>query len=194
MLKVQTTRKVSEQAFERAHRIARKEDIDRGGLYDSRSGAINIWCSPRDKPAGYGYEIRKGALNYPRDYIATITSRRNKPEKCTVRLELQVDPERGGTESLGRRAEPTNEELKWAREKLDNLMERGKKEEVMEEFLVCPFCGDKIETVAFIDFIRHISNHIDVVSVERGVEGNVIQLASGETLFPSDYVQKRVRK
>lgn len=46
MLKSQTEGTVTEQTFEGMARVARKGDIGRGGLYDSRSEAINIWCSP----------------------------------------------------------------------------------------------------------------------------------------------------
>jgi len=46
-------------------------DLNQGGLWDSRAGAINLWASPEDKPKGWEeVEITKGALNYPRSYVA----------------------------------------------------------------------------------------------------------------------------
>jgi len=48
-------------------------DINRGGLWDARSGAINLWCSPTDKPRGWeNVKIDKCALNYPRSFVASF--------------------------------------------------------------------------------------------------------------------------
>ncbi|KXB01492.1 hypothetical protein AKJ41_01245, partial [candidate division MSBL1 archaeon SCGC-AAA259O05] len=163
-------------------------------LYDSRSGVINIWCSPRDKPEGYGYEIRRGALNHPRDYVATIVPRRGDSGSSTVDLELQVDPERGGTEPLEHRAEPTAGERRWAKEKLDELIEMGEEEGVFEEVLICPLCGGEVGANTFNGFVEHIATHVEVDSVKMEVKGKVLHLAGGRTLFPSDYIQKRARK
>jgi len=47
-------------------------DVNKDGLYDARSGAINVWCSPTDKPACWTHEITKGDLKYPREYVGGL--------------------------------------------------------------------------------------------------------------------------
>ena len=48
----------------------RELDLERGGLWDSRLGAINLWASPEDKPEGWdGIKITRGALQYPLSLI-----------------------------------------------------------------------------------------------------------------------------
>lgn len=83
--------------------------------------------------------------------------------------------------------------MRWAREKLDELVEMGEEEGVFEEVLVCLLCGGGVGAVTFNDFVRHMMGHAKVESVEMGSGGNVIHLADGRVLLPSDYVRKRVR-
>jgi hypothetical protein len=47
-------------------------DLERGGLYDARSGVVNIWCSPDDKPACWDAKITLGGLRYPREYVGGL--------------------------------------------------------------------------------------------------------------------------
>jgi hypothetical protein len=47
-------------------------DLDRGGLYDARSGVVNVWASPDDKPACWDRPITRGALRYPREYAGAL--------------------------------------------------------------------------------------------------------------------------
>jgi len=64
---------VSREVFSKMHQIARDLDLNKGGIFDSRGGgAINIWVSPLEKPSDYTFEITKGRLNYPRNFLASI--------------------------------------------------------------------------------------------------------------------------
>lgn len=49
-------------------------DINQGGHYDS-SGCmvVNVWCAPDDKPSCWDQEIDQGALDYPREFVGTIS-------------------------------------------------------------------------------------------------------------------------
>lgn len=47
-------------------------DLERGGLYDARSGVVNVWCSPTDKPACWDRPIRRGGLSYPKEYVGGL--------------------------------------------------------------------------------------------------------------------------
>ena len=59
-----TTRKMIE--------IGHEFDLNQDGYYDARSGYINIWCGPADKPACWDHQIDQGNLDYPRDYIGSV--------------------------------------------------------------------------------------------------------------------------
>jgi|GEM_PF-6135038 len=52
--------------------IGNELDIDNGGYFDSRMGAINIWCGPEDKPESWEAEIIQAALNHPRCIVGTL--------------------------------------------------------------------------------------------------------------------------
>jgi hypothetical protein len=52
--------------------VAHELDLNQGGYWDGRSGAVNAWCGPDDKPAGWPaeVEITRGALAHPRSFVA----------------------------------------------------------------------------------------------------------------------------
>jgi hypothetical protein len=41
-------------------------------VYDARSGCINLWCSPDDKPACWKRPITRGGLSHPREYVGAL--------------------------------------------------------------------------------------------------------------------------
>lgn len=55
--------------------VARKLDLEQGGYWEARSGCVNLWCGPDDKPPGWPaeLEIRRGGLGYPRAFVASIS-------------------------------------------------------------------------------------------------------------------------
>jgi hypothetical protein len=71
------TLNVSCKSISQMREYAKENDIDRGGLYDVRLGCINIWCSPEDKPEGWG-EPSKGMLKHARDFVGTLTVKNEK--------------------------------------------------------------------------------------------------------------------
>lgn len=59
--------------WERMKRKGIELDLNKGGLWDTRSGCINLWASPEDHPDDpdwHRVEIRRRALEYPRSYVA----------------------------------------------------------------------------------------------------------------------------
>jgi len=187
---------VNREVWEGMHRVARREDINKGGLYDARGGgAINIWCSPEDKPVGYGYEIKKGILDYPRDFVASILPDYQKGGENKVLLEMEVSPERGGTEPIGREREPTQAELNWSIQKLKELVEKGEIEGTSEEVLICPICGEEPKVILFNDFVEHIIKHgVKVKAIVHSKEGIILPLENGSVITPNHYIKKRLRK
>jgi hypothetical protein len=47
-------------------------DLEQGGLYDARSGVVNVWASPDDKPACWDVRITPGGLSHPREYVGAL--------------------------------------------------------------------------------------------------------------------------
>lgn len=54
-------------------RKANELDINKGGYCDARSGVINFWCGPENKPDGFLWDIEKHQLDYPREYVGDVT-------------------------------------------------------------------------------------------------------------------------
>ena len=102
--------------------ISRQEDIEQGGLCDARSGCVNFWCSPEDKPACWDAKIRAGALAYPRSYVGALDWEWSEDETAT--LFVAVSPydlldERAAQELP---AEDWNELFRWTQEKAGELV------------------------------------------------------------------------
>ncbi len=49
------------------------QDVGRGGMWEPRSGALNLWCSPEDKPSNWEkVSIRPGSFPAPRERVAAF--------------------------------------------------------------------------------------------------------------------------
>lgn len=71
-------------------RRGHERDVNKGGLCDSRSGCVNFWCSPEDKPDCWATEIIQGSLAYPRAYVGGLYW--NWREDDTVTFYVDVSP------------------------------------------------------------------------------------------------------
>jgi len=58
--------------FQAVMNEARRRDLNRDGVCDARSGVVNFWCTPDDKPDGWDAEITQGALDFPREYVGGV--------------------------------------------------------------------------------------------------------------------------
>jgi hypothetical protein len=68
-LDIQVSRSFIRQLFTTANEF----DVNKNGLYDGRSGCINVWCSPDDKPSYWNVEVTKGGLDFPREYVGGLS-------------------------------------------------------------------------------------------------------------------------
>ena len=103
----------------------KQQDINKGGYFDARSGCVNIWCGPDDKPECWEIEVRPGALNYPRAFCGTLRwdwdDEVRIPSKAKLYLECQPYEL---LEHLGRGVEPNWDSLfEWLNEKANSLLE-----------------------------------------------------------------------
>lgn len=114
-------------------------DLERGGLYDARSGVVNVWASPDDKPACWNRPITRGGPRYPREYVGALAW--DWLDDGRVELYVEAAPysllERRRREPLPEQA--WRELLDWLREKALGLVRLAR----LEPRVVgacCPFC------------------------------------------------------
>jgi hypothetical protein len=157
-------------------------DLNIGGLYDARSGVINIWASPTDKPACWDRPISRGGLRFPREYVGGLGW--EWPDDDHAELYVEATPY---ALLEGRRQEPLPEEswqeiLAWLREKALGLIRLARLEPQVVG-VGCPFCSFVLPAGELLnDLLTHIgANHADVSL--RGVvlgEAVVLQTDRGE--------------
>lgn len=63
---------VSRDTIQKLLAVGHQFDLNKNGLYDARSGVVNVWASPEDKPTCWTPEITQGTLNFPRDYVGGL--------------------------------------------------------------------------------------------------------------------------
>jgi len=81
---------LTRDAIRKILKVGHELDVNKNGLFDARSGCVNIWCSPEDKPSCWPKEIMQGGLDYPRDYVAGIYWEWN--DKDQAELVVEVEP------------------------------------------------------------------------------------------------------
>jgi hypothetical protein len=71
---------------------AQQHDIETGGLYDARSGCINVWCSPEDKPNCWDIAVEAGGLDFPRSYVGSLEWEWNENAEDNAALYVEATP------------------------------------------------------------------------------------------------------
>lgn len=196
--------RVSRDVWLKMLKIAHELDLNKGGIYDARSGAINLWVSDVDKPSDYTFKVTKGALKYPRNYLAGLYGQH--VDETTVELYLTITnyarrdfakwllnhgnisyEEFKAMEELAEKG--TDEEWRWAMEKVKWLIEQAEKEAIFKEIAYCPFCGKEFPDLQlFNDLVAHIVTHVEVKAIIMSGDGWLIETEKG-TLTPEDYTK-----
>ena len=196
--------KVSVDVWRKMLQIAYDLDLNKGGVYDARGGCVNLWVAPEDKPEDYTWEISKGALKYPRNFLASICGQ-YVDDEVELYLVIHNYARRDHAEWLLNHSnisykeyktmlelseKGTKEEWRWVIEKANWLIEMAKKESVFKEIAYCPFCGKEFPNLQiFNDFVLHISSHVKVKSIVMAEDGYHIETEKG-TLTPADYTKQ----
>jgi hypothetical protein len=197
---------VSREVFAKMHQIARDLDLNKGGIYDSRGGgAINLWVSPSDKPSDYTFEITKGRLNYPHNFLASIypefiddfrrvklymvihnSARKDLARHLYSNGEISYEKYK---EMLELAEKGTGFEWNWALEKAKWLIETAKKESIFREIVYCPYCGQEFPDLKlFNEFILHIRQHVNLKSIVLADDGIYLETEKGP-IPPQEYVK-----
>src|ERR1051326_6955853 len=117
-----------------------RHDINHGGLYDARSGAVNIWCSPEDKPGCWDVSVDAGDLDYPRSYVGALDWEWTEADVAEVFVEATPYDllDRCGREELP--DDQWVEVLRWTEDKGRELLALARDEpQVIGTH--CPFCS-----------------------------------------------------
>src|SRR5262245_32310263 len=143
-------------------------DLNSGGLYDARSGVVNIWCSPDDKPACWDRPISRGGLRYPREYVGGLGWEWPDDDhhaelyvEATPYALLERKPRRPLTE------QDWQEILAWLREKALGLIRLAR----LEPRVVgacCPFCSFVLPAG---ELLNGLLEHVAAAHPEVGLRG-----------------------
>lgn len=150
--------------------VGRQFDINKNGLYDASGGmAINIWCSPEDKPTCWNAKIDAGSLNHPREFVGTLRLEWIDDNHATLHVEASPYEL-----SRNHKSRPTDDDLDscltWLTEKANDLFRLA---DVHPDILgtQCPFCKHILPNGELLnDLIEHIRivHHIRTRSVTLG--------------------------
>ncbi|HKB36504.1 MAG TPA: hypothetical protein VKD72_08630 [Gemmataceae bacterium] len=165
-------------------------DLERGGHYDARSGVINIWCSPDDKPACWGVEITRGGLPHPREYVGALGWEWNDNGRAELYVEacpyalLERRPRRPLAEGDWQAV------LAWLREKALALVRLAQ----LEPRAVgtrCPFCDFILPAGQLLNgLVEHIAGAHPEVRLQEIVLGNPPVLRTDRGQFLLESVEK----
>jgi len=142
-------------------------DLNKGGMYDGRSGCINVWASPDNyPPALRGVEITRGALIYPRSYVGGVMSTGvNLSGKVALELELTIY-DRGENPE-------TEEDWAWLTAKVDHLLTLAEfqPEPVGSDTgIYCKLCDRAVPVLILNEYLDHLArdHNITITSVTLG--------------------------
>ena len=172
MRKTRTTKQlnvvINQNTIRKILAVGREFDVNKNGLFDTRSGCVNIWCSPEDKPDYWDVEITQGALEYPREYVGGLYWEWEDFDN-KFHLYIEVTPY-----SLLNKDKTLSEEswqkcTEWVEKQAWNLIRLAK---IHEENLgtCCPFCDFVLPLDRLLnDLISHIvEKHGEVKSIILG--------------------------
>jgi hypothetical protein len=151
---------VSRATWEKMLRIARTLDVEKGGLYDARSGCINLWVSPEDHPPCWdGVPMTAGAFPEPREYLGGIRAEMTEDLKGAV-LTLEVTPyDRMPQREIGKYPPPQEDEWEWISRKAQDLVdlaERLLEPPGLADGIFCKYCEAPVKVELFNDFLEHL--------------------------------------
>lgn len=69
--------------------LGNERDVNKGGYCDARSGCVNFWCGPEDKPRLWTEEITQGDLEYPRTYVGGLYWNWSEDDTVTFYIDAQ---------------------------------------------------------------------------------------------------------
>src|SRR5262245_22229070 len=130
---------VNRDFVQRLLAAGRAFDLERGGLYDARSGVINVWCSREDKPTCWDRPIRRGGLRYPREYVGALAWDWLDDDRADLYVEASPYALLERRRRVPLSGQSSRELLAWLRNKALGLV-RLARLEPRTVGACCPFC------------------------------------------------------
>jgi hypothetical protein len=159
-------------------------DLEQGGLYDARSGVINIWCSPDDKPACWDRPISRGGLRHPREYVGGLGCEWPADDHAELYVEaapyalLERKPRRPLAE------QEWEEILAWLRAKAMELVRLARLEPQVVG-ACCPFCPFVLPAGELLNgLLEHVAAAHSEVGLRAVTLGDPPMLGTDRGDFP----------
>lgn len=165
-------------------------DISSGGMYDARSGVVNFWCSPEDKPTCWDKEILPGDLGHPRDYVGGLYWDWLDDDRVKLRLDATpyqlLDARRKALKPRYGQPVLTDEEwdsvMVWLEAQAQGLLRLVDLHPTVKGSH-CPYCKFVLPVGhLFNDMLAHITDvhNIDVVAVLLGEPTQLTVMVDGK--------------
>jgi hypothetical protein len=165
-------------------------DLERGSLYDARSGVINVWCSPDDKPPCWDVKITPGGLSHPRAYVGALGWDWRDEEQAELYVEATPFALLGRKPRRPLAEQEWEEVLAWLREKALGLVRLAQ----LEPRLVgtrCPFCPFVLPAGQLLNgLVEHIAGAHPEVRLQEIVLGSPPVLRTDRGQFLLESVEK----
>jgi hypothetical protein len=163
----------------------RQSDINQGGYCDARSGVINLWCGPEDKPACWTAPIDQGDLDYPREFVGMLSWKWTE-DLSQARLIVEAEPYAMLDARRGAGlTEPEWEQcLNWCEAKARALIALA--DEMLDVVGThCPFCDFILSEGQLINgLIDHIQERHPGHKIESLTAGAGLTITTREDSFP----------
>jgi hypothetical protein len=176
--------RASRQLVQKILAVGREFDVEKGGLFESASGGVQIWCSPEDKPRGWDQPITRGAFPEPRELVGCLSWEWTGDDEVTLTVEAypyELLPSAGrGREKWQQIPEETWQGvMEFLKEKAWELVRLARMHET-HLGAGCPFCDFLLPAGQMMDgLVSHVAQeHGGVKSVTLGEEF-VFEMADG---------------
>jgi hypothetical protein len=167
---------VDREFVQRLLSTGRAFDLERGGLYDARSGVVNVWCSPDDKPACWDRPIRRGGLRYPREYVGGLGWEWQDDDHADLYVEAAPYALLDQRRHKPLTGQDWQEIMAWLREKATGLV-RLARQGPQVVGTRCPFCSFVLPAGELLNgLLTHIGEDHRDVSLRGVVLGEAVVL------------------
>lgn len=186
-------RRVNRQYVQKLLDVGNQFDLEKNGLFDARSGVVNIWCSPDDKPSCWNIEVTQGGLSHPREYVGALGWDNYDEADDTWELYIEATPytlrdhKSPKDQWSGKWTAITDEEwdslMKWVGEKANMLIRLAELHPTVVGTR-CPFCDFVLPAGEILNIlVDHVfqTHRIHIKSVTLG-DPTVLETEKG--VFP----------
>ncbi len=164
--------------------VGHEFDLNKDGLFDARMGAVNIWCSPTDKPSCWNVEVTQGALDFPRAYVGGLYWEWTGDSQADLFIEVEA------YDLVRNRGKLSDDEwdnvVEWVEQKVKGLLRLV---ELQADIVgtKCPFCDFVLDKGRLLnELIDHVSVHGEVEGI---ILGNPTSIVVERKSYPLEFAE-----